>query len=379
MANKEFKIKGELSTPYVKEFVAPSTSSISGGANPSMIAPTYTTRHVDFVSSNLNVYGLFFKPDGTKLYILDSTRSLFEYSLTTAFDLTTATQDNSVVLATDNYTTTSLSFSSDGYYFYVIIYNTHEVRQYSLTTAWDTSSVSTDDSYDSFDFSTQLTFASAHAFDPTGEFFSIFTNTGGNAATYQCSTNWDITTASLVGTNTFPNTRSNYQVVYGPDNKLFLSDYFNDGMHELIGTSANVSDMIYSKTFYFSAQSNGYGFGFGDDFSKIFIGATSGDVFEYSCTADSFNIDLSKGSFFDFTASSTTQINIINPSNSSSLTTAVAVIEGATNATFGWGQGVVLDTNAQSSPDANETNVYSITSSDGGETYTVASIITGAA
>jgi len=55
------------------------------------------------------------------------------------------------------------------------------------------------------------------------------------------------------------------------------------------------------------------------------------------------------------------------------------VIEGATGVNFGWGTNVILDVKAQVTPSANTTNVYGITSGDGGTSVRVASIITGAA
>jgi len=383
MANKDFKIKGELSTPYVKEFVAPSSSAISNGGSPSLIGPTYVTRYVDFVSSNANILGLFFKPDGTKFYVLDSAKGLFEYSLSTAFDLTTATQLNSVTLTTDSSTITSLCFSSDGYYFYVMSYSDHHVRQYSLTTAWDTSSVATDDTYNNFYFGGEFTFAASVAFDSTGEFFTVIKQTGGNAATYQCSTNWDITTASLFGSNVFPNSSYSYQSAYGPDNKLFINGY-NDFIYEVSGSSVSVADMTFKRSYnYYTGSGNlltaSYGFAFNDNFTKMFLGAASGDIYEFACSADAFTVDLSNGSCFNFTASNPTEINVINPSNSTSLTTGIAVIEGATGVNFGWGTNVILDVKAQVTPSANTTNVYGITSGDGGTSVRVASIITGAA
>ena len=94
------------------------------------------------VDSNITApEGLFFKPDGTKFYILnDSTTSVFEASLGTAWDLnSTITKLNEFDLSDRVVNAMAISFKSDGTEMYVCCKYTDRIVQYSLSTAWDTS------------------------------------------------------------------------------------------------------------------------------------------------------------------------------------------------------------------------------------------------
>lgn len=93
------------------------------------------------------VEGVHFKSDGTKMYITgDGQNRIFQYTLSTPWDLTTASYD-SVFHSVDaeNNTPGSLIFKPDGTKFYITgdqdIAQIESVYEYSLGTAWDLSTV----------------------------------------------------------------------------------------------------------------------------------------------------------------------------------------------------------------------------------------------
>jgi len=111
------------------------TFSITSGA--------YTSRSLDVPNAATGSDGgFFFKPDGTKLYVLEGTSngSVREYNLSTAFDITTATHSQ---VATLSQYTKSLHFSPDGTKLFTqyTYYSTRQIRQYALSTAWDISTI----------------------------------------------------------------------------------------------------------------------------------------------------------------------------------------------------------------------------------------------
>jgi len=95
--------------------------------------------------------GVFFNPDGTKMYYVGSQKDLVhEYDLDPGFDITTAD-----VLQTFDVGDTSgvdipigLAFSLDGTKMFVTGRDTNQVHQYSLSTAFDVTSAVLDDSLD---------------------------------------------------------------------------------------------------------------------------------------------------------------------------------------------------------------------------------------
>ena len=94
--------------------------------------------------------GLFFKSDGTKMYITGSTASVYQYTLSPAWDVTTASYDSvSFSVSSQEAGTEALFFKSDGTKMYILGINSDAVFQYSLSTAWDLSTAS----YDSVSFS----------------------------------------------------------------------------------------------------------------------------------------------------------------------------------------------------------------------------------
>jgi hypothetical protein len=113
-------------------------------------------------SQDTSPQGLFFKPDGLRMYVSGQTNDkVYEYALTTAWDVSSASfsQDFSVALQETN--PRGLSFKSDGTKMYVTGNNGQDVNEYNLSTAWD---ISTASAYQVFDVSSKATY-------PTGIYF----------------------------------------------------------------------------------------------------------------------------------------------------------------------------------------------------------------
>lgn len=87
-----------------------------------------------------------FNNDGTKLYILGSTTAIYQYSLSTAFDVSTASYDN--ISGSPSVVSYGLSFNSDGTRIFISNSNTDAIDQYNLSTPFDISTISYVDSLD---------------------------------------------------------------------------------------------------------------------------------------------------------------------------------------------------------------------------------------
>ena len=89
---------------------------------------------------------LTFGSSGLKLYVVgDTNNSVFEYTLTTAYDLSTATYStNTVSVAVQDTAPRDVRFKSDGLSMYMIGSQSDAVHQYTLSTAWDVNTASTD-------------------------------------------------------------------------------------------------------------------------------------------------------------------------------------------------------------------------------------------
>jgi DNA-binding beta-propeller fold protein YncE len=76
---------------------------------------------------------LRFNPDGTKMFVLgDANNSVFQYTLSTGFDISTASYDSvSFSVATQETSPRALAFKSDGSKMYVAGNGTSNIYQYS--------------------------------------------------------------------------------------------------------------------------------------------------------------------------------------------------------------------------------------------------------
>jgi hypothetical protein len=85
--------------------------------------------------------GLFFKSDGTKMYLLGQQNAdVYQYNLSTAWDISTATYLQTLSLATSAKTPTAITFSNDGSILYITDSKYDSIVKFTLSTAWDISS-----------------------------------------------------------------------------------------------------------------------------------------------------------------------------------------------------------------------------------------------
>jgi len=143
-------------------------------------------------------WGLFFKPDGTKMYVCGSTGDdVNEYDLGTAWAVGTAVYSQNFSVSSQTSFPTGVWFKSDGTKMYVLgLSGTASIYEYDLSTAWDVSSASY----------SQSASVSVRAPSPYGFYFSpdgtyCFVSADGandDVVTYSLSTAWDISTLSYV-------------------------------------------------------------------------------------------------------------------------------------------------------------------------------------
>ena len=104
-----------------------------------------TTCNYDSVTISLgqdtNPYGIDFNHDGTKMYVIGIvTNKLFQYDLSVAWDISTVIYSGLFLdITTQDGTPLGFTFKSDGTKVYVLGGGTDDVFEYKLSTAWDVS------------------------------------------------------------------------------------------------------------------------------------------------------------------------------------------------------------------------------------------------
>ena len=165
---------------------------------------TGTYDSVSLTLANGPATGMFISPDGTKLYHTAFTDdTVYQYTMSTAFDLSTASYDSiSFSVQTQAPQLRDVTFKPDGTKMYVTCYSTDDAYQYSLSTAWDISTAS----YDSVSYPyTGMGIGQAISFNGDGTI--LFVLDDNNAAGGQVdvtpitlSTAWDLSSATGEGT-----------------------------------------------------------------------------------------------------------------------------------------------------------------------------------
>jgi DNA-binding beta-propeller fold protein YncE len=235
-----------------------------------------------------NPTGIFFKPDGLKMYILGTTgEDVNEYDLSTAWDITSASYLQNFSVAAQEANPTGIFFKPDGLKMYILGSTENAVFSYTLSTAWDVSAAS-------FDFPTEGYFSvAAQEANPTGIFFKpdgtkmyVIGRAGDDVNEYDLSTAWDVTSASyLQNFSVAAQEIDPTGIFFKPDGtKMYVIGYSEDDVNEYdLSTAWDVSSASYLQNFSVAAQeATPTGVFFKPDGTKMYIiGQTGDDVNEY--------------------------------------------------------------------------------------------------
>lgn len=156
--------------------------------------------------ADANSIGMFIKPDGTKLYVIEDngTTSVIEYTLSTPWDISTASASGSTYAFNAQFSRGyGIWFKPDGTEMYLLDGSNNYVRRYTLGTAWDITTASytslfnptTDSEIDNFSV-----FYGGIFFNPEGTVMILTSSSSingdsENIAKFELTTAWDITTA----------------------------------------------------------------------------------------------------------------------------------------------------------------------------------------
>ena len=232
----------------------------------------------EFVSS------LFFKPDGTGMYVVDSSLdNVVQYALSSAWDITSSSHVQNRLVRSQEEVPTAVFFRPDGTKMYVTGSANDAVQEYNLSVAWD---ISTASHLQSFSVSAQQTTPTAMFFKPDGTKFYI----GGESSSiheYSLGTAWDISTASYVQAfNIGAQDLRSKGVAFKPDGtKMYIVGELGDDVNEYsLSTAWDISTASYVQNFSVASQESApSGLYFKSDGTKMYVvGFSSDAVHQYS-------------------------------------------------------------------------------------------------
>ena len=175
---------------------------------------------------------MFFKPDGMKMYILGATGDdVNEYNLGTAWNVTTASYLQTFSIATQEISPTGVFFKTDGTKMYILGTAGDDVNEYNLSSAWN---VSTASYLRTFYIGGQESFPNGMFFKPDGTKMYITGTNTDRVIEYDLTAPWNIATTSFVrnfyigGQETYPS-----GIFIKPDGtKMYIVGTVTDAVHE---------------------------------------------------------------------------------------------------------------------------------------------------
>ena len=173
--------------------------------------------------------GVYFKSDGTKMYVLNTDRKIHQYSLGTDWDITTATYDSVFGTVYDATNIQNFTMTDDGARLYTVSSSTDSVHQYSLGTDWNIGSLT----YDSKSFAVGGASGTPRdiIMSPDGSQMVIVDDNDFESEKvflYDLGTDFDVTTATQNSTLEFTFNVYPANIAFNDDGtKLYIADLLN--------------------------------------------------------------------------------------------------------------------------------------------------------
>jgi sugar lactone lactonase YvrE len=259
-------------------------AGVGGGGIPwDVSTAVYNGAPVNFffvVTQETAPQDVFFKPDGTKMYVIGTSGdAVYEYNLSTAWDISTASYLQNFSVAAQDTGPSGVFFKPDGTKMYVIGTSGDAVYEYNLSTAWD---ISTASYLQNFSVAAQETVPTGVFFKPDGTKMYVVGQAGDAVYEYNLSTAWDISTASylqnfsVAAQETAPN-----GVFFKPDGtKMYVVGSVGDDVNEYnLSTAWDISTASYLQNFSVAAQETlPTGVFFKPDGTKMYVVGNAGDA-----------------------------------------------------------------------------------------------------
>jgi hypothetical protein len=199
---------------------------------------------------------LFFKPDGLKMYVVGSAGDdINEYDLSTAWDISTASYLQNFSVSAQDTNPQGLFFRPDGLKVYIVGRGADEANEYNLSTAWD---ISTAAFVQSFSVAAQDTDPTGLAFNSDGTKMFVVGNGSDSVHQYTLTTGFDVSTASYdsVSFSVAAQDTNITGLFFHPDGiKMYVSGPDSDAVHEYTTGSVTTATITYPASVTFEAGS----------------------------------------------------------------------------------------------------------------------------
>ena len=263
-------------------------------------------------SEDTSPTGIAFNNDGTKIFMCGTqNNSIYEYNLSTPYDLNSisAVQVTKSV-ASEDAISTGIVFNDDGTKIFMVGIQNDSIYEYNLSTAFDLNSISAVQVTKSI--TAEDTFPEGIVFNNDGTKIFMVGAEHTSIYEYDLSTAYDISTLSAVqvtksiaSEDGFPN-----GIVFNDDGtKIFMVGAENDSIYEYnLSTAHDISTLsaVQVTKSIASEDRNPHGIAFNDDGTKIFmVGFQSESIYEY-------NLDTTESAINEYNVSTAYDLSTLS-------------------------------------------------------------------
>ena len=288
--NKDFKVKNGIQPTVYHEGVG---TVVSGTTGYNIAGASYDSVSFSVASEETVPYKIRFNNDGTKLYMIGvSGDDINQYTLSTAFDISTASYDSvSFSVASQETDPYGLAFNNDGTKMYITGNVSNSVFQYSLSTGFDLSTASYDSV--SLNVNSQDTIPTGIIFNNTGSKLYMIGQSSNQIHQYTLTTDFNLSTASYdsVSFSIASQETSPMDMAFNSDGtKMYIVGSSSDTVFQYsLSTAYDISTASYdSVSFNVNTQdSNPRSLVFNNNGTKMYIiGTTTDSIYQYSTRID---------------------------------------------------------------------------------------------
>ena len=264
---------------------------------------SYAGEDYGIASEEITPTGMTFNTDGTKMFVIgENNDAVIEYDLTTSFDISTATYagaSEEFSVSSQELRPRSIAFNTDGTKMFVIGLDGDAVVEYSLSTGFDISTATYAGASEEFSVSNEELLPTGLTFNTDGTKMFVIGLDGDAVVEYSLSTGFDVSTATYAGVSEEFSITSQEPsptgMAFNSDGKKMYVIGINDDIFEYnLSTGFDVSTATYagvSEAFsVIDRETNPTGMAFNTDGTKMFVIGDDGlAVVEYNLST-SFDI-----------------------------------------------------------------------------------------
>ncbi|PSO44170.1 MAG: hypothetical protein BRC23_01750 [Parcubacteria group bacterium SW_4_49_11] len=307
--NQSFDVSGQDGGGRAVEFNGDGTKMyVSGQSNENIYSYNLSTAY-DISSASYNQSfdtsgqdskpaGVTFKDDGSKMIIAGyEYDDVYSYDVSTAYDISTASYNQNFDVSGEEASPAGVAFNGDGSKMFIVGYQSDYVHSYDLSTAYDLDTASYNQK--KFDVSNQDGDPTDVTFNGDGTKMFVMGYDNSRVFSYDLSTAYDLNTASynqnfsVSGQETKPT-----EVTFNGDGtKMFVIGFNNDTVYSYdLSTAYDISSASYNQSLDVSGKDGALtGIAFNDDGSKMFVAGYNNDnIYSYNMSA---SYDLSSASY----------------------------------------------------------------------------------